>query len=115
MTHIKICKEEGCTNASTTKGYCRLHYLRNWKQIKDGERRKAAKKLNRYIEHVIRKHPDRYVDIIKRDLRDPGFDDFIEEHFGGEEEDGNLLFSDEPSYEEEIENLIRQLKVEKGF
>ncbi|MFH0799971.1 MAG: hypothetical protein V2A66_07325 [Pseudomonadota bacterium] len=114
MAKIKICKEPDCQNAATTEGYCRLHYLRNWKHIKEDSRRRAAKKLNRYIDHVIQKHPDRYIDVIKKDLRSPLFDRYVEETFGCEEgEDGQVL--DEPSYEEEIEQLIRQLKVEKGF
>lgn len=114
MAHIKICKEADCTNAATTEGYCRLHYLRHWKHIKDEARRKAAKKLNRYIEHIVRRHPDRYVEMIKKDLRSPSFDQYVEEHFGDDEEAAEL-FRDEPTYEEEIERLIKQLKIEKGF
>ena len=115
MAHIKICKEEGCHNAATTRGYCRLHYLRNWKRIKDETRRRGAKKLNRYIEHVMKNHPDRYVEVIKKEIREPGFERYVEENFGFEEgeEDGALF--DDPAYEEEIEKLIKQLKIEKGF
>lgn len=112
MAHIKICKEAECQNAATTEGYCRLHYLRNWKRIKDESRRKAARRLNKYIEHVVRSHPDRYVEIIKKDLRSSGFDQYISERFGGDEAAPNI-FEDEPVYEEEIENLIRHLKIEK--
>ena len=82
MAHIKICKEEGCHNAATTRGYCRLHYLRNWKRIKDETRRRGAKKLNRYIEHVMKNHPDRYVEVIKKEIREPGFERYVEENFG---------------------------------
>lgn len=114
MAHIKICKEADCQNAATTEGFCRLHYLRNWKRIKDEARRKAARKLNRYIESVIRRHPDRYVEMIKKDLRSPSFDQYVAEHFGDEGE-AEEIFQDEPTYEEEIERLIKQLKIEKGF
>lgn len=114
MARIKICKEGDCQNASTTEGFCRLHYLRNWKTIRDGKHRRAAKKLNSYIEDVIRRHPDRYMEVIKKDLRSPQFNRYVEETFGhNEEEEGPLL--DEPTYDEEIERLIKQLKIEKGF
>ena len=112
MARIRICKAEDCHNAATTEGYCRLHYLRYWKKIKEDTRRKAAKTLNRYIEHVVREHPDRYVDVIKKDLRSPNFESFIDETFG--EDDVASLF-EEQGYDEEIEQLIKQLKIEKGY
>jgi hypothetical protein len=31
---IKICKEAGCVSEQTTDGFCRLHYLKNWKIIR---------------------------------------------------------------------------------
>jgi len=114
MARIKICSEPDCTNAATTEGYCRLHYLRNWKKIKEETRRRAAKKLNRYIDHVMHKHPDKYVEVIKKDIRSPFFDRYIEESFG-DHEGGTAPSYDEAVYEEEVEQLIRQLKIEKGF
>lgn len=114
MAKIRICKDENCKNAATTEGYCRLHYLRNWRRIKEEAGKKSAKKLNRYIEYVIKKHPDRYLDIIKKDLRSPTFNRDIEERFGYDDEEADEILG-EPAYEEEIERLIKQLKVEKGF
>ena len=113
MSRIKICREAECQNAVTTAGYCRLHYLKNWKKIKSTEKRKAAKNLNSYIESVCRKHPDRYMDVIKKDLRSPRFDKYIEEVFGYEDEAEDLF--NEPSYEEEVQRLIKELKLEKDF
>ncbi len=55
---IKICSAEGCNNAQTTKEYCRLHYLQNWKTIKAEEKRKASKRLNRYVEGIMKRNPD---------------------------------------------------------
>jgi len=113
MARIKICKEPDCQNAATTKDYCRLHYLRHWKKIRDGEREHAAKKLNKYIENICKKHPDRYVEAIKDDIKSPRFDQDVERVFGNESEE-ELIF-DEPTYVEEIEKLIEELKIEKGF
>lgn len=74
---------------------------------------KAAEKLNKYIENLCRRHPGRYLEAIKENLRSPQFDQDVERTFGfkGEED---LIF-DEPTYEEEIEKLIEELKIEKGF
>ena len=113
MARIKICKEDGCQNAATTKGYCRLHYLRNWRTIKEEERNKAAKRLNSYISSMCKDHPERYMDKIKENIRSSGFEQEIDKTLGTNREE-NLLF-DDPTYEEEIEKLIEDLKVEKGF
>lgn len=114
MARIHICKEDGCHNASTTKGYCRLHYLRHWRNIKDDEKRRAAEKLNKYIEYICRKHPDRYMEVIKEDLRSSTFEREVDKIIGNDDREDDLVF-DEPTYEEEIEKLIRELKIEKGF
>lgn len=113
MTHIRICKEASCHNASTTEGYCRLHYLKHWKEIKDARRKKATKKLNQYVEHMMKKHPDRYVEAIKKDIRSPNFGRQMDDLFGFDDEDISIF--NEPTYDEEIELLVKQLKIEKGF
>ncbi|MBT3181743.1 MAG: hypothetical protein HN337_04445 [Deltaproteobacteria bacterium] len=113
MARIKICKDRNCKNAATTKGYCRLHYLRNWRVIKEVERERSAKKLNAYINYICKKHPDRYMDIIKENLRSSNFDKDIEREFGFD--DPEELSFDDSTYEDEIERLIDELKIEKGF
>ena len=35
MAKIRICKDEDCKNAATTAGFCRLHFLKNWKELKE--------------------------------------------------------------------------------
>lgn len=113
MVKIKICREPGCHNSTTTKGYCRLHYLSNWKRLKEESKERAAKKLNRYIEYVMKKHPDRYMEIIKKDLRTPGFEDYVEDNFGFDEKEPEV--QNGQNFDEDLEELIRKLKVEKGF
>lgn len=111
MPRIKICKELGCHNAQTTAGYCRLHYLKNWKRIKTEQKERAAKRLNRYIDSICRKHPDRYIEAIKEDLRSKHFPRRIGDEFS-DLDDIYRLFND-PSYEEEVERLVRGLRIEK--
>lgn len=114
MAKIRICKEAGCRNAGTTNGYCRLHYLKNWKKIKAKKRQTAAERLNKYIELLVKKHPDRYVEVLKKEIRSGRFESAPPGEFNAEMEDIYRIFND-PGYEGEIERLIRNLKVEGKF
>lgn len=55
---------------STGPGYCRLHYIKNWKKIKRKELILKEGKLNQYIEELISKYPDKYIEAIRLDLSD---------------------------------------------
>lgn len=64
----RMCRESGCENVATTKGYCRLDYIKNWKKIKRKEMILKEGKLNQYIEELVSKYPDKYIDVIRQDL-----------------------------------------------
>jgi hypothetical protein len=66
--HEKMCRETGCENLATTKGYCRLDYIKNWKKIKRKEMILKEGKLNQYIEELVSKYPDKYIEVIRQDL-----------------------------------------------
>lgn len=108
MARIRICKEAGCKDAATTAGYCRLHYLKNWKRIKSQERKRAARRLNKYVEGVIRRHPKRYIEIIKDDIKKDKFRLHDEDRDFSEGEDESVF--DESTYDEEVRELIEKLK-----
>jgi hypothetical protein len=110
MARIRICKEEGCKDAATTGGYCRLHYLKNWKRIKNAAKKRAAKKLNRYVESMMKRHPKRYVEAIKEDLKKDRFRSYEDSGFGDDEEDEADALFGEPNYDEEVRELIEKLK-----
>lgn len=65
-----MCREIACDSSSSTAGYCRLHYIKNWKKIKRKELILREKKLNQYIEELVSKYPDKYIEAIKQDLSD---------------------------------------------
>lgn len=110
MSKIRICKDPGCENEATASGFCRLHYLRNWKLIKIDEQRKAAEKLNKYIENMASRDPDNYIENIKDDLSsEASIVDVVDD---GEETE--LLF-EEAGFDEDIDELLKRLKVESGF
>lgn len=116
MAKIRICKEPGCNNAQTTKGYCRLHYLKNWKEIKAAKQKESARRLNKYIENIVARHPDKYVEVLKKEIKSRRFEKNINEEYGGGEDldDVYKIFND-PGYEGEIEKLIHDLKIEEKF
>ena len=64
----KLCRETNCENQATTKGYCRLDYIKNWKKIKRKEMILKEGKLNQYIEELVSKYPDKYIEVIRQDL-----------------------------------------------
>ena len=114
MAKIKICKEPNCNNTQTTKGYCRLHYLKNWKKVKAKHQKNAAERLNKYIEHIVAMHPDRYIEVLKKEIRSKRFENAPPGEFNSEMEDIYRIFND-PGYEGDIEKLIRDLKIEDEF
>jgi hypothetical protein len=85
-----VCREVACEGLATSVGYCRLHYIKNWKKIKRKELILKEKKLNQYIEELVAKYPEKYIEAIRQDLEndkdfakviydldlDEGIDDF---------------------------------------
>lgn len=64
----KRCREPGCDHDFTILGYCRLHYIKNWRRIKRKEAILASGQLNNYVEELVNKYPDKYLDVIRQDL-----------------------------------------------
>jgi hypothetical protein len=64
----EVCREVACEGLSTTAGYCRMHYVKNWKKIKRKEVILKEGKLNQYIEELVVKYPDKYIEAIRQDL-----------------------------------------------
>ena len=104
---IKICRETGCHDQATTKGFCRFHYVRNWTKTR-GKRKKAADDLNRYVERLVEKHPGDYLSEISKDIRSWG---------EGGESGGHEDFStfDDLSQDDNLDNLIDNLKVDDDY
>lgn len=49
---VRICKSEDCQQPQTTQGFCRLHYLSKWKEIREEKLKRAQKNLDRYVERM---------------------------------------------------------------
>ena len=63
-----VCREVACEGLGTSAGYCRLHYIKNWKKIKRKEVILKEGKLNQYIEELVAKYPEKYIEAIRLDL-----------------------------------------------
>lgn len=62
------CREPGCEHEHLLSGFCRLHYIKNWRKIKRKESILASGQLNNYVEELVSKYPDKYLDVIRQDL-----------------------------------------------
>ncbi len=69
-TKKKYCSHSRCKRDAVSEGFCRLHYLANWKHLKFNEQVKAERRLNSFVDRMAKKYPDDYLDRIKEGLED---------------------------------------------
>ena len=109
---LKLCKEKGCNNSATTMGYCRLHYLRNWKDIKEKQKKKAITNLNKYIDHIMNKHPAGYMDAIREDLKNQDQFSRKAEGFLSDDDFHDVM---EELGADDVERIISGIKFDDSF
>jgi hypothetical protein len=56
------CLEPGCQALPTTRGYCRLHYIKNWKVLKSREQRAARRHRSEFDDGLLHRVPLDYED-----------------------------------------------------
>jgi uncharacterized protein YihD (DUF1040 family) len=110
-----LCREISCETTSSASGYCRLHYIKNWKKIKRKEVILREKKLNQYIEELVSKYPDKYIEAIRNDLADEKsfskviydleLDEAIDDIDGGEDSDEEIIGSFKRDFEDSGEDF----------
>lgn len=64
----KFCVQAECKAEAVSHGFCRLHYLANWKHIKFNDHVKAERRLNAYVDRLAKKYPEDYLEKIKEGL-----------------------------------------------
>ena len=110
---IRLCKEEDCNNQQTTSGYCRLHYLKNWREIKAKKKERSVKELNRYIDNIMRKNPDKGVAALKQNLKEEGqFEQSVGEYLY--EDDLNSVLEG-LGYKSDADLLLEDVKIDETF
>lgn len=65
----RYCKVKDCDQLSVVEGFCRFHYLSLWKKIQTRKKILIDGKLEKYIEELTSRYPDKYLEMIKRDLK----------------------------------------------
>ncbi|MBK9293920.1 MAG: hypothetical protein IPM57_05665 [Oligoflexia bacterium] len=64
----RYCRVSDCDEVSMIDGYCRLHYIMYWKRNKNKLKILEGGKLDKYIEELTQRYPDKYLEILKKDL-----------------------------------------------
>jgi len=65
----RYCRVRDCDQISSVEGYCRYHYLLLWKKIQVRRKILADGKLERYVEELTSRYPDKFLEMIRKDLR----------------------------------------------
>ncbi|MBX7231033.1 MAG: hypothetical protein K1X29_03005 [Bdellovibrionales bacterium] len=100
----RYCRVRDCDQLSTVDGYCRYHYLLFWKKIQIRKKILTEGKLERYIEELTSRYPDKFLDMLRKDLRsDKEFLAAIQELEIDESQN-------EGDFEDENENFIDEVR-----
>ena len=103
-----LCRVRDCDQPAVVESYCRYHYLLYWKKIQVRRKILSEGKLEKYIEELTSRHPNRYLEFIKKDLS-------TESHFlhaiqeleidESSREDENQDYDEERSFIEEVRGV----------
>lgn len=65
----RFCRVKDCDQLAAVDGYCRFHYLLYWKKIQIRKKILSEGKLERYIEDLTARYPDKFLEMLRKDLR----------------------------------------------
>lgn len=65
----RYCRAKDCDQVGIVDGYCRYHYLLLWKKIQIRRKILTDGKLQRYVEELTSRYPDKFLEVIRKDLR----------------------------------------------
>ncbi|MGE4130001.1 MAG: hypothetical protein AB7F86_00095 [Bdellovibrionales bacterium] len=65
----RYCRVRDCDQLASVDTYCRYHYLLYWKKIQIRKKILTEGKLERYIEELTARYPDKFLEMLKKDLR----------------------------------------------
>lgn len=64
----RYCRAKDCDQIANVETYCRYHYLLYWKRIQIRKKILADGKFERYVEELTSRFPDKFLEMIRRDL-----------------------------------------------
>jgi hypothetical protein len=101
----RLCKVRDCDQVATVDAYCRYHYLLLWKKIQIRKSILIDGKLEKYLEDLTNRYPDKFLEVIKKDLKtEKDFLSVIQEM----ELDENAL--NEVENEEEVQSFADEIR-----
>jgi hypothetical protein len=65
----RYCRVKDCDQLASVDTYCRYHYLLYWKRIQVRKKILTEGKLERYIEELTARYPDKFLDMLRKDLK----------------------------------------------
>lgn len=65
----RLCRVRDCDQVANVEGYCRFHYLLLWKKIQIRKAILVDGKLEKYIEDLTSRYPDKFLEMIKKDMK----------------------------------------------
>ena len=101
----RLCKVRDCDQVATVDAYCRYHYLLLWKKIQIRKNILNDGKLEKYLDDLTSRYPDKFLEVIKKDLKtEKDFLSVIQEM----ELDENAL--NEIESEEEVQSYADEIR-----
>ncbi len=102
----RYCRVKDCDQIATVDAYCRYHYLLFWKKIQIRKKILEEGKLEKYIEELTARYPDKYLDMLRKDLRsEKEFLAAIQELEIDDSNDENMDEEDSQSFIEEVRGI----------
>lgn len=65
----RLCKVRDCDQVAMVEAYCRYHYLLLWKKIQIRKQILNDGKLEKYLDDLTSRYPDKFLEVIKKDLK----------------------------------------------
>jgi hypothetical protein len=100
----RLCRVRDCDQAAIVELYCRFHYLQNWKRIQVRRKILADGKLERYVEELTSRYPDKFLEMIRKDVRTEK--DFLQSIAELEIDESGI----DNDFEEESQNFIDEVR-----
>jgi len=101
----KFCLHDQCSQEANLKGFCRLHYIANWRELKTSQKQKSEKRLNAYVDRMAERYPKDYMDRIREGLGD-------ETKFRASLDEMEVDGENSENDQEFLEKFLRDIKVD---
>lgn len=112
----RYCRVKDCDQLASVDGYCRYHYLLYWKKIQVRKKILTEGKLERYVEELTARYPDKFLEMLRKDLRsDKEFLAAIQELEIDESATENEFEDEAQTYIDEVRGIEPAARDEEDF